>query len=124
MDQTILVKLYRNNVLIDSIEGGKDGFFPFGRVFRYLTDDGRFKHLMTEDHLVATLAFYKLPLSLIAFSRTANKFIYNEIIRLNDNMIPRFQRFMQFLFSILYPNDQDLFEFTYFRRNSMYCVIM
>lgn len=123
MDKTIVVQFFIGNRYYDTIEGPATGEFPFGKVFRYLTDDGRFTHVVPELEITNILGHYKLPMTLIAYSRTADKFIYNEIIQLADNMVLRFKSFMQFIYSLIHPEEKDLVDFNYFRKGYNFCNI-
>jgi hypothetical protein len=119
----IRVRFYNKRRLVHSIKGDENGLFPFKHVFDYMTCDGHFKHLMTEDALVATLSYYKLPVTLIAFSRTTNNYVYNEIVQLSERFIVRFQSFITFMYTVCHPNNTEIVEFTYFRNGRRQCVI-
>lgn len=123
MDKTIVVQIFIGNRYYNTIQGPATGFFPFGLVFKYLTNDGKFIHVITEVELMHILGHYKLPITLIAYSRTANKFIYNEIIQFSDNMVLRFKSFMQFIYSLIHPKEKDLIEIIYYRKGYSFCNI-
>jgi hypothetical protein len=98
MSHVALYDANTNEQLVTFIDDD-DYRLPFIKVFKWVSDDGRIKHLIQREDMARLLLYHKLPATLVMSNANDDAYFMNDT-PLNNNLFNRFIGFAAFIYSL------------------------